>query len=1081
MIFMGCSIANGQIDNPPSQYIEPISEDASFPPEYWKFNSAFNPKYWKNKKPFQGYWQQDVFYKIKATLDDNAETISGSEQLIYTNNSPNTLTEAYFHLYQNSFQPASLTHELYQINKTKVTYGPYESRNLGTIITSFVIDNDTVEFSLDRTILKVKFLKPLKPGKHAIFNINFITFFDRGSVRRRMKVYDHHGVKHFNGVHWYPRICVYDRKFTWKTSQHLEKEFYGDYGIFDVELNLPEHYIVEATGELMNANQALPPSLRSKIDLANFANKPIDETPSIIIPPSKSLKTWHFIANNVHDFAWTADPSYRIGEVEWKGIKCVAIAQENNAKGWQGTAKYLAEVIKVYSNDFGLYEYPKIVAADAADGMEYPMITLDGGYYPSHQSLIAHEVGHNWFFGMVGSNETYRAALDEGFTQFLTAWCLRKLTRQPMPEFSSVYNGYMQDAIDGEDATLNTHSNEFNSAIGHGGGYKHVYFKTATMLYNLQYFLGDSVFLAAMKNYVSAWKFCHPYVEDFRNSIIQSSQADLNKFFDQWFETKASIDYGIKSVKKIQNSTYQIVIQRYGDLVMPVNIDIFSQSVDPKTGQMKYDVLPITIPVNYYEHPDRINAKPWIGWDRLSPTYTLEITMPNDGVLKQAWIDPTGRLADINRVNNKWKDRVHWDLDLGNGQNENYLGEYNLLVRPALSYSGISGLMAGFRTKGQYAGRKHQIDIAFYVSPFHAHSSKPNILYPSYNQLYSYDASWKHDVKGGGQYQVRSLTFNNVMAHKFGWNMRIQNHTFGLEGKFIHPLIAQLAYPNLLTKDLPPYYSALEGYIRQPSAWSLQTNVSLNLFWKINFSGWGKSGDWEFKTRLPSPWSQVQFGYIQSTLNYHLPIGKSMLHFRLFGQLGTGSNPAPESALYASAANPEEYLDHRIARDFGTINFSPNLYNSASPAERLYPLQYLHLSGGLNLRGYYLLPMAQVHDGNNLAFYRGHSGTSVNIEWEFTKLFGKFLNLKIIQLQPYFFADAGILGLDYQSVTYWSKPIMDAGLGTMVNLKIPPGKRILTEVPKLRLRFDFPFFLNQIPQGSNFVQMRFKLGIERLF
>ena len=368
-----------------------------------------------------------------------------------------------------------------------------------------------------------------------------------------MKVYDHHGYKHFNGVHWYPRICVYDRKFTWETDQHVEKEFYGDYGFFNISLTLPNHYVVEATGTLVNKDDVLPAALRKQLDIANFKDKPIGSQPSVITEPNGSFKTWNFQAVNVHDFAWTADPTYRIGETTWNGIQCVAIAQENNAAGWQQTAQFTAKVIATYSRDFGMYNYPKIVCADAADGMEYPMITLDGGYYPSHQGLIAHEVGHNWFFCMVGSNETYRAALDEGFTQFLTAWCMRKLTKESQPELKRAFAGYMEDAIDGTDEVLETHSNDFHSATGHGGGYKHVYYKTASMLYNLQYYLGDSVFLQAMKNYVEQWKFCHPYIEDFRNSIIQSAQTDLNTFFDKWFQTNKSADYSIKRITPPQN------------------------------------------------------------------------------------------------------------------------------------------------------------------------------------------------------------------------------------------------------------------------------------------------------------------------------------------------------------------------------------------------------------------------------------------------------------------------------------------------------------------------------------------------
>src|SRR5690606_23935880 len=163
------------------------------------------------------------------------------------------------------------------------------------------------------------------------------------------------------------------------------------------------------------------------------------------------------------------------------------------------------------------------------------------------------EVGHNWFFGMVGSNETYRAALDEGFTQFLTAWALEKIDGPEIvknkpssryvekftkPEYardSRVFMGYLYDAVKFDETTLNTHSDDFGGALRHGGGYRNVYYKTATMLYNLQYVLGDSLFQDAMKNYFNTWKIAHPYWEDFKNSVIQFTGVDLNWFFDQWF------------------------------------------------------------------------------------------------------------------------------------------------------------------------------------------------------------------------------------------------------------------------------------------------------------------------------------------------------------------------------------------------------------------------------------------------------------------------------------------------------------------------------------------------------------------
>ena len=322
--------------------------------------------------------------------------------------------------------------------------------------------------------------------------------------------------------------------------------------------------------------------------------------PSIIIPYDSSAnarKTWKYHAVNVHDFAFTADPTYRIGESEWNGIKIIALAQEPNAALWQNAADYTAKIIKTNSEDFGMYVYPKMVVADARDGMEYPMLTLDGGYDPNYRDLFTHEVGHNWFFGMLGTNETYRAFMDEGFTQFLTCWTYERIDGKEriegvpsswyvkkfiQPDYirnTEVYLPYMLDAIHGEETNISKHSNDFNTALRHGGGYRQVYFKTAVMLYNLQYVLGDELFLKAMQHYVSQWKICHPYPEDFRNSIIQYTHVDLNWFFDEWLESSKTIDYKITSVKSQKlPGEYTINFSRKGQMQMPIDFSVIDKN-----------------------------------------------------------------------------------------------------------------------------------------------------------------------------------------------------------------------------------------------------------------------------------------------------------------------------------------------------------------------------------------------------------------------------------------------------------------------------------------------------------------------
>ena len=392
------------------------------------YRTTQNRYYWKNRPPFKGYWQQDVHYKLIANLDDSLDVIDGIETLDYYNNSPDTLKEAFFHLYTNAQNKDSYYSDLYKNNKQPLKFGKYEAQDSGCYVKSIKIGGTHLKTEVDNTVMKVKLLNPLPPGGKVTFSITFRTYYDSKGARNRMKMFYSYGkFKQYDVVHWYPRICVYDTKFGWDVEQHMAHEFYGDFGSFDVAFTLPNNYVVGATGNLLNEEEVLPDTLMRKLDIHNFRDKKWESAPSIVITRNNTPKTWLFHAENVHDFALTADPTYRIGISNWMGVQCAALAQEMHAARWQNAASYTAKIISTDSKYFGMYGYPKMIVADARDGMEYPMLTLDGGGDPDYRTLLAHEVSHNWFFGMVGSNETYRAALDEGFTQFAESWICQKM------------------------------------------------------------------------------------------------------------------------------------------------------------------------------------------------------------------------------------------------------------------------------------------------------------------------------------------------------------------------------------------------------------------------------------------------------------------------------------------------------------------------------------------------------------------------------------------------------------------------------------------------------------------------------
>ncbi|OFY70745.1 MAG: hypothetical protein A3G23_08120 [Bacteroidetes bacterium RIFCSPLOWO2_12_FULL_37_12] len=1062
------------------------------------YRNPDNPYYWKNKMPFAGYWQQDVHYRIKAELDDSSDKVSGTLELSYWNNSPDTLNVLYFHLYQNAFQPESYLDKLNLENKNQPVYGRNGRKKLGSIAENIKVNDQPVETFLDNTILQVKLKNPVLPGAKTEISLNFKTYFDQGGVRRRMKMFNRWGVNHYDGVHWYPRICVYDRKFGWETDQHLGKEFYGDFGCYDVELTLPQQYVLDATGELQNRTQVLPDELRKKLDVSNFKDKKLGSKPSVITPYEKGkFKTWIYHAENVHDFAWTADPTYRIGEAEWNGIKCIALAQEPNASKWQESAKYTAWIIKTYSEDFGMYAYHKMIVADAQDGMEYPMLTLDGGFYPQHQGLLAHEVGHNWFFGMVGNNETYRAMLDEGFTQFLTSWCMSKSyiknkkdviseRDEDLPEvknkelqkdtlsdkdidekvrFERIYNPYLSSVIERYDEPLNTHSDAFNGATGHDGGYRLVYYKTATMLYNLRYVLGDELFLKAMKDYFNTWKIAHPYPEDFRNSIIHSTGVDLNWFFDQWIETTKYIDYGIKNYHKTGNpGEYEIIFKRKGRMQMPIDF-----SVTDKKGKVHNYHIPNTWFVKKSNDPNTTVLPKWFGWDRLNPVHSATVTIP-DGI-QNIEIDREHFLADIDRRDNTWLDAYKRKWDLKKFEPPDWLHKRRN-YRPELWYNAIDGLQPGIHVNGNYFEEYSNVSMTLWYNS-NILNRKIQEELKNNKEIFSYNFHFRTHLN---QYWKNS----SVTLQSSSYSELIKN-SVKLEKKFTsqdswdennHLIYLQLKSMYKPNREGLEYLVYSDTLLKR-DFWTTEVfNNSVNIGWIKSYSRIKNSGSWNFSLRLPGfifTEKSESYSWINMSQINTSKLGDFELRSRFFAQYGAGIFPG-ESKLFIAGANPEDLSENKYTRARG---FFPDEW-----AEYGAGTNHFQMGGGLNLRGYAGYVAPQEGTNEEIIFtYQGQSGAGVNLELGFERIFQTPVKRRWFYMDMYLFGDGGsMVYRDSKENQHFSNIRVDAGIGTALQIRIPDRN-----IAPLIIRFDVPLFLNNPPAKDNFVAYRWVVGINRAF
>ena len=1058
------------------------------------YRNASNPQYWHNRMPDKSYWQQDVEYTIRATMHEEDDRIEGIESLNYWNNSPDTLYFVYYHLYQNAFINGSYLHDLELANKVMPKMGKKEAAGQGIVLDNIMVDGTAAKTDLDNTIMKVYLPKPLAPGGMLTIKMGFNTYYDKGDTRRRMKMYDAWGFKHYNGCQWFPKIAVYDRMHGWDTYQHLNREFYGDFGLYDVTLDFPSNYVLEASGVLQNRNEVLPDTLRAKLDIKNFAAKKWEEAPSIITPYVKGeRKKWHYIANNVHDFAFTGDPSYRLASQTWNGIECVAIVQEPHAARWQNAAEYVTKIIKTFSENIGLYCYPKIVAADAADGMEYPMITMDGGGDPGYRGLFVHEIGHNWFYGQVGSNETYRAAMDEGFTQYLTVLGLDKLEgdtikgatkpwyRGLFSENASVLDRnalsrYTSYALNKNEVAINTHSDDFSSALNQGGGYGLVYFKTASMLYNLEYVLGDSLFKATMHHYFEQWKFAHPYFEDFRASFIQFTHVDLSWFFDEWFETTKTLDYGITRIRHIRGTdSTSILFRRTGEMQMPIDF-----TATAKDGQ-KYSFY---IPNTWFTKQTSATVLPkWYGWGKLEPTYEARVMVP--GGVKTVQIDTTYRFADRDEMDNrrgtglraKYAEKINFDGGLAEQMDRR---QYRYYWRPDVWYNPIDGVKAGLHIEGDYLFTLWKQDASVWVNTQLLQAStyktgtseRPAGIYSPVDYTYNLSTPITRNYPKL-QVVINSRFLDGLWLHRAGLQWQVsENNTLKISAQ---------------TMWRPD--SAALDYLIDKGDWSSVGNAhnnSLNFSWTHTYQYIHGLGRYTFSLRAPLLNGNNQpfnYSYAQLECVNNNQLGKLEVRTRLFGRYGMGDNAPGESMLYLAGASPEDEMENKYTRSIG---FVPDSWDGISR----YDVNHFQDGGGLGLRGYAGYNAPDVRNGFALESYKGRSGASYNMEIGFDNyipLHPKFTR-NWLHVNLYAFGDAGLMELSNYAnsniyyaapTTIWSDLRIDAGLGAAFTIK---SWGVFEKAKPLTIRVDLPLLLNRAPfNNPEYFTVRYVVGINRAF
>jgi hypothetical protein len=464
------------------------------------------------------YWQQQVNYLIDVSLNDTAYTLDGYAKMQYYNNSPDTLHFIWFHVWPNAYKndKTAFSDQLLENGKTDFYFSNNEQRGYMNRLDFKVnaVTAKTEDHPQHQDIIKLILPGPLAPGAsikiETPFHVKLPYNFSRGG----------HIKQSFQATQWYPKPAVYDKK-GWHEMPYLEQgEFYSEFGNYDVLISLPEKYVVASTG-ILKENKS-----------------------------EREIKTWHFQQENVHDFAWFADKNFLVKhdtlQLSSGTVDLYAYYHQRSAKIWANSISYLKTAVKTKSAWIGDYPYKTVSVVESPDkgddGMEYPTITFISG--PSDEKsldfLINHEVGHNWFYGILASNERTHPWMDEGMnTYYDNRYSLQQYgsTNAGMNSNSSFIKNRMPDNLMEtllesvtkikRDQPIETTSEKFNY-INYG---VIAYTKTGKWMKLLETEMGQSSFDKMMQEYFRRWKFKHPYPEDFRSIAAETNGNKIDSVF----------------------------------------------------------------------------------------------------------------------------------------------------------------------------------------------------------------------------------------------------------------------------------------------------------------------------------------------------------------------------------------------------------------------------------------------------------------------------------------------------------------------------------------------------------------------
>ena len=575
----------------------------------------------------QSNWQQNADYEMNVDIDVESYRFNGSQEILYTNNSPDTISKVYYHLYFNAFKPGSQM-DVRSLNisdpdsRVKDRISKLEKNEEGDL-TVFELKQDgkPIFFKQQETVLLARLNKVLLPGKKTKLTLLF-----KGVVPKQIR---RSGRNNKDGValsmtQWYPKLAEYDFE-GWHPNPYIAREFHGVWGDYNVKITIDKNYILGGTGYLQNSTE-IGYGYHPK-------NKTIDHS-------EKEKLTWHFFAPSVHDFTWAADPDFVHDVVKGPNDVDLHFLYKTNQENWRKLQPHSVGLMKYFNENIGEYPWKQYSIIQGGDGgMEYAMSTLitGGEQYSRLLGTTSHEMAHAWFQHILANNEAKHPWMDEGFASYIDVLAENSvLGKTPKNPFKRSYDSYRRLANSGVEQPQTTHSDRYNYNFAYSVS---AYSKGSVFLAQLGYIVGPKTLKKILKRYFNEFKFKHPSPNDFKRVAEKVSDLELEWYLNDWTRTAEKIDYAITYNEGIA------VLERKGLIPMPIELVVTFKDETKKHYYIPTDLMRGV----KKELSSSFEILPSWGW--ASPFYSF----PLQKEVVKIEIDPSGLLADVDLKNNLYK------------------------------------------------------------------------------------------------------------------------------------------------------------------------------------------------------------------------------------------------------------------------------------------------------------------------------------------------------------------------------------------------------------------------------------------